>query len=594
MKTHVKRIKIYRKIGYVNSVNVKSGEIMEPVESIKREFAGMADTYTLSGLSDTDKGFRVRVTENLEEAVGKQQGYLAAADSQREELEKARKELRSGPARQPDPLKVREIERLEAGVKLAEENAKAYERAATEYQRVLDRSNRWVVSLEKQVHAAKLVGIKDTQQQTLAQTTELAKEIQASVKSHTELRKSLPKSVLADTAFVQQFESGFVEELRGKEGGVSGELGRIRTQVAEQSGLTDESRSAWRKALEAFQAAPGVESSEALDVAQKKYDSEQRQLAYLEKLEGIYEQKLRIIEGGIESSQQATEYSKQIAHKLALQAEKLDAQETIEYSGSVAESMLQSFEGVSEQGLLMAGGPLSADKLRVENIEDWLEQYEPRFDFAGGHLQKEIAEATDSVEGLESGLVDKRAQRDTLIEAVKAETDPEKQGALAKELSAVEADIARDEASLGVAEQAVEGFVQQADRLDAILESVKGKLDQIEDRVSDREYDIQTRSEKNEESYFSKFTTAQARKIESGKFDMGYDMYVRSKDSEDLTDEERRYLERQKIDLQGDYAEYKKKEDEKNTRRLRNPKWSDGSGGVNVGSYVKIRSSLML
>ena len=155
-----------------------------------------------------------------------------------------------------------------------------------------------------------------------------------------------------------------------------------------------------------------------------------------------------------------------------------------------------------------------------------------------------------------------------LAEAYKAEQDPEKRAVIAKDMRDLESQIGRDAASLGVAEQALDNFVQQADRLDGILEKIKDQLDDIEGRVDDRVFDIQTRAESNEQKYFDKFEAGRDSRINAGKFDMGYDMYVRSKDPEDLTDDERLYLDREKIRLQGDFTEYRDKIDKRQRKQL--------------------------
>ena len=378
--------------------------ILAPVDVFKRELAGMTDTYTGAMLTDPGTGFIERITTERDKALAIGGGYTQAADKLRGALEEKRAEYELGPEETPSYQEYEVLKGIEDRIKLAEESAKAHERAATAYQRILNQSNKLVERLEKQVHQSQLAGIKDQQQYTLQQTAELATALQESVKAHTDIRKSMPQSVLSDTDFVRQFEGDFAEGLQDQRPGISGELETIRTQVAAQEGLTETARTAWQEASAAFENDPGVESGERLRLATESYNAEKRQLQHLQRMEGVLEKKLGILEAGLSASEASTLASEQIAHKLQLQEQKLDAAGTVEYAAGVAEGMIARFEGVSEQGVELTGGPLQADMLRAENLRGELDSFMPTYTFADSFLDKQIDTATDRVEGLQTGL----------------------------------------------------------------------------------------------------------------------------------------------------------------------------------------------
>ena len=69
----------------------------------------------------------------------------------------------------------------------------------------------------------------------------------------------------------------------------------MRGEIEAQQGLVDTKRTAWQTAFEAFEAAPGKETGDALALAEDSYNAEKANLQHLKAMEQLYSRKLTLL-----------------------------------------------------------------------------------------------------------------------------------------------------------------------------------------------------------------------------------------------------------------------------------------------------------
>ncbi|MYA99435.1 AAA family ATPase [Candidatus Poribacteria bacterium] len=540
--------------------------ILAPVGEFKQRFAGMADSYSIEGLVGTegDSGFVAEIQASIQNSQLSLERYQMEIAAIGKSLRDARQRMLESGEEEPSVEEAHTIRRLEAQLKAAEDGAKATEQAIKGYQQVLTQSLKLKEGLFKELHKAEVEMIKASEAEAVRHAQEIQIELANSLKKQSEARKMLTERLAGDPDYVKSVEAANIAQLQETGAGAKTEYEKYSEQYDTQRGVVDTAFERMTAAGEKFQADKSVESLTDYEAAKVEYDQATTKLAHLRQLKGIWEQQYTAAETGAKASQAAIDASAAYVHKQQLKERVEGAGEDSEYVRNFIAAMGVSQEGILDQGL--TGAPMQDAYQRLENFEQWFDTFEDRFDFVQNRLEQNITDETARVSELELGLEPQYAERERLEAAIKGTTDADEREALLKELGVVEDGIARDEASLKVSEGILETYLKDAERFDKLLEQVEQQLDTLKERVDKKEEDILTRSEANEQKYFDKFTGRQQSLIDKGKYDPGYDMFVRSIPKDERTAEQQAYIDREDRGYETELAEYVGKEADKDRK----------------------------
>lgn len=535
-------------------------QILAPVGEFKQRFAGMADTYSLEGLigAEGDSGFVAEIQGRIQSSQASLEQFHIEMATVGEALRQARERMLESGEEEPSVKEAQTIRQLEAQLKAAEDGAKATEQAIKGYQQVLSQSLKLKEGLFKELHKAEVDMIKASEQEAVRHAQEIQIELANSLKKQSEARKMLTERLAGDPDYVTSVESANIAQLQEAGAGAKTEYEKYSEQFDTQRGVVDEAFERMTAAGEKFQADKSVESLAEYEAAKVEYDAATSKLAHLRRLKGIWEQQYTAAETGAKASQAAIDASAAYVHKQQLKERVEGAGEDSEYVRNFISAMGASQEGVLDRGL--TGAPMQDAYKQLENYEQWFDTFEDRFDSVQSRLEQNITDETARVSELELGLEPQYAERERLEAAIKGTTDEAEKAKLLEELGVVEDGIARDEASLKVSEGILETYLKDAERFDKLLEQVEGQLDTLRERVEKKEEGILTRSEANEQKYFDRFTGRQQSLIDKGKYDPGYDMFVRSIPKDERTVEQQAYIDRQERDAESELAEWVGKE----------------------------------
>lgn len=541
-------------------------EILAPVGEFKQRFAGMADSYSIEGLvgAEGDGGFVAEIQGRIQSSQVSLEQFQTEIATIGEALRQARARMLKSGEEEPSVEEAETIRRLEAQLKAAEDGAKATEQAIKGYQQVLTQSLKLKEGLFKELHKAEVEMIKASEAEAVRHAQEIQTEFATSLKKQSEARKMLTERLAGDPDYVKSVESANIAQLQEAGAGAKTEYQKYSEQFETQKGVVDAAFERMTAAGEKFQEDKSVESLAEYEAAKVEYDAATSKLSHLRRLKGIWEQQHTAAEAGAKASQAAIDASAAYVHKQQLKERVEGAGEDSEYVRNFIAAMGEFQEGILDRGL--TGAPMADAHRQLENYEQWYDTFDERFDSVQSRLERNIADETARVSELELGLEPQYAERERLEAAIKGTDDETEKAKLLEELGVVEDGIARDEASLKVSEGILEAYLKDAERFDTLLEQVEGKLQILRDRVEQKEEDILTRSEANEEAYFNKFTGRQQSLIDKGKFDPGYDMFVRSIPKDERTEEQQAYIDRQDTGYETDLAEWVGKEADKDRK----------------------------
>lgn len=522
---------------------LKAG-ILSPVGEFKERFIGMQETYSLEGL-EGDGGFIAEIQGRIQSSQANLERFQSEINTISERLAEARQRM------------------LDAG----EDEPRATEQAIKGYRQVLTQSGKLVEGLYKELHKAEVEMIKARESQVLQAAQAQQAELRSVLETQSKARKMLSARLAGDPEYVKSVEGANIVELQGLGTGAKTEYEKYSEQFDKQSGVVNAAFERMTAAGEKFQEDKSAESLVDYEAAKVEYEAEASKLAHLRRLKGLWEQQYQAAESGVQAGEAAIKASEAYVHKQGLMERVESAGADSEYVRSFISAMGESQEGVLDRGL--TGAPMQDAYRQLENFEQWYDTFDDRFDTVEGRLQQNIADETARMLGLEDGLAPQYAERERLEAAIKATTDESERAKLLEELGVVEDGIARDEASLKVSEGILEAYLKDAERFDRLLEQVEGQLQTLRERVAKKEGEVLTRSEANEQAHFDRFTGRQQSLIDKGKYDPGYDMFVRSIPKDERTPEQQAYIDQQGREYTSELGEYVAKEGEKDRKKQR-------------------------
>ena len=541
--------------------------ILAPVGEFKARFAGMADTYSLDQLigAEGDSGFVAEIQASIQNSQLSLERYQMEIATIGQSLRDARQRMLESGEEEPSVEEAHTIRQLESQLKAAEDGAKATEQAIKGYQQVLTQSLKLKEGLFKELHKAEVDMIKASEAEAVRHAQEIQVELANSLKKQSEARKMLTKRLAGDPDYVKSVESANIAQLQEAGAGAKTEYEKYSEQYDTQRGVVDAAFERMTEAEAKLQEDKSVQSLKDYEEAKVEYDQATTKLAHLRQLKGIWEGQYTAAEAGAKASQAAIDASAAYVHKQQLKERVEGAGEDSEYVRNFISAMGLSQEDVTDRGL--TGAPMQDAYKQLENYEQWFDTFEDRFESVQSRLEQNITDETARVLGLEEGLEPQYAERDRLEAAIKGTTDDAEREKLLKDLGIVEDGIARDEASLKVSEGILETYLKDAERFDKLLEQVEGKLETLKERVDKKEEEILTRSEANEQKYFEKFSGQQQSLIDKGKYDPGYDMFIRSIPKDERTAEQQAYIDRQDRNAESELAEWVGKEADKDRKK---------------------------
>ena len=230
---------------------------------------------------------------------------------------------------------------------------------------------------------------------------------------------------------------------------------------------------------------------------------------------------------------------------------------------------------------------------RKENIDQWLETFQPRIEYVQSGLAGRIEAKTEEESAIYDTLQPRYDERDSLLEQIKGmdeddlTEDGDSRDDLIMELNKLQSVISREEKLLEVVGRILETYLKDSEKLDGMLEGILKQEKQLGDKAKDAEYYIQEKSDASEKALFEKHNARKEKILESGKFDLGLDMYIRTKEPEDRTPEEETWLANQNEKHRKPYYDKLRKERKyRENLELRQDFMNDSRVAGNIGNLV--------
>ena len=321
--------------------------------------------------------------------------------------------------------------------------------------------------------------------------------LQDEIKEQNRYSQGFGKEVLGDVGFMTRFETDHRTGLTGEVGGVTAELTGVQADIEAQQGVVEGSRTAWQTAFEAFEAAPGKETGDALALAEDAFNAEKANLQHLKAMEQLYSRKLTLLEAGIQTSENASAASKIIAEQLELQAQALAARQSAGMLADTFDIIGEGRQDLREEGRFSLKGyaSVSPDITMLSDVREWAA--------SSREMLGEDRIATElRLGGVEPELDERKTELSDLRDQLKEEMGKdEPDAALIGKLSA---EIENKQKMVDTQQKIVDDYKAQLEKINAQLENIQKQVDAHKDaigtKIAEQSYAASVRDIKDDET----------------------------------------------------------------------------------------------